>query len=61
MNILKAIQSLAPNQSVTVEHGVLSRLADVGGKAIFKITYPNGSTKEDWILVRMLKRPAYAL
>lgn len=47
MNVLKAIQSLKSNQSVTVEHGVLSRLNDVGGKAVFKMTYPNGSTKED--------------
>lgn len=47
MNILKAIQSLKPNQSVTIEHGVLSRLEDTGGKANFKITYPCGSTKED--------------
>lgn len=61
MNILKAIQSLKPNQSVTIEHGVLSRLEDTGGKANFKITYPCGSTKEDWILSRMLKHPAYVL
>lgn len=60
MNILKAIQSLKPNQSITVEHGVRSR-HDVGGKAIFKMTYPNGSTKEDWILSRMLNHPAYVL
>lgn len=61
MNILKAIQSLKPNCSVTIEHAVLSRLEDTGGKANFKITYPCGSTKEDWILSRMLNRPAYVL
>lgn len=60
MNILKAIQKLQPNQSVTVKHGVLSRY-DVGGKAYFTMTYPNGLKKEDWILVRMLNRPAYVL
>ena len=60
MNILKAVQTLQPNHSVTVKHGVLSRY-DVGGKAYFTMTYPNGSKKEDWILVRMLNRPAYVL
>lgn len=60
MNILKAIQTLKDKQSVTVKHGVLSR-HDVGGKVYFTMTYPCGSKKEDWILVRMLKHPAYVL
>lgn len=60
MNILKAIQTLKDKQSVTVKHGVLSR-HDVGGKAYYTMTYPNGSKKEDWILTRMLQRPAYVL
>lgn len=60
MNILKAIQTLKDKQSVTVKHGLLSR-HDVGGKAYYTMTYPCGSKKEDWILVRMLKHPAYVL
>ena len=30
-------------------------------KAYYTITYPNGSTVEDYILVRMLQHPAYVL
>ena len=60
MNILEAIQTLKDNQSVTVKHGVLSR-HDVGDKAYYTMTYPNGLKVEDWILVHMLQQPAYVL
>lgn len=60
MNILKAIQTLKDNQSVTIKHAVLSR-HDMSDKAYYTITYPNGSMVEDYILVRMLQHPAYVL